>query len=77
VPWAREPIGPPRQFLAFVEIARDLGHIEDSAAFDRILTQIARYRPPDLARRRYTAADDPFSGSIVAAPAEEQTRRFG
>ena len=77
VPWAKAPSGPPRQFLAFVEIARDLGHTEDSAAFDKMLAQIAGYQPPDLTRRRYAAADDPFPGSIVAAPGEEHTRRFG
>jgi transposase-like protein len=77
VPWAKTPSGPPRQFLAFVEVARDLGHAEDSGAFDKTLAQIACYQPPDLTRRRYAAADDVPPGSIVAAPSETRTRRFG
>lgn len=76
VPWAKAPSGPPRQFLAFAEIARDLGHSEDGSAFDKLLAQIARYRPPELARRRYASDGGGVSAPAVAASGEPPTRRF-
>ncbi|MGH7037226.1 MAG: transposase [Stellaceae bacterium] len=76
VPWARTPSGPPRQFLAFAEIARDLGYAEDGETFDKVLAQIARYRPPELTRRRYAKGGSEQSSPAVAAPGEPPTRRF-
>lgn len=75
VPWAKAPSGPGRQFLSFLEIARELGHDEDGGAFEAVLAQIARYQPACSSRRRH--ADDTLPGGLEIASTERRALRFG
>ncbi|HJU16896.1 MAG TPA: IS1595 family transposase [Stellaceae bacterium] len=77
VPWAKAPAGPGRQFLAFVETARELGYARDGGAFEEMLAQIARYQPPGSTRRRPAGSGGGLSEHSAAASAEVRTRRFG
>lgn len=45
VPWAYPAAGPEQTFLAFAELARGLGCLEDEAAFDEVLRRTARRVP--------------------------------
>jgi transposase-like protein len=76
VPWARAPSGPGRQFLAFVETARELGYDEDGGEFEEILAQIARFQPPNSTRQRPALGGEAGfqEQSAAAAPA---AHRFG
>jgi transposase-like protein len=40
LPWMPFPARPRRQFLRFVETARDLGCVEDEESFDRVFTEV-------------------------------------
>jgi transposase-like protein len=78
VPWARAPSGPGRQFLAFVETARELGYDENGDEFEEILAQIARFQPPNSTRQRPAASGDAgFQERSPAASGAAETRRFG
>jgi hypothetical protein len=39
--WMRSPTRPRRQFVRFVEIARELGCVEDTESFDRLLAEVS------------------------------------
>jgi transposase-like protein len=65
VPWAPPPPGTTRQYLNFLETARELGCRDDEAAFERVLARIARY--PVSARRPRISIAASAAGATDAA----------
>jgi len=61
LPWMQFPTQPRRQFLRFVETARELGCLEDHGRFDRMLTKLATQRVPGVRRAPQSPSGAPHA----------------
>lgn len=76
VPWVEPPNRPDRQFLAFVETARELGYSEDAERFDVALQFIAHQPPPSHRHEtptRNAAVASEESAAVRSAPGDGAT----
>lgn len=72
VPWVPPAAGATRQYLSFLETARELGCRDDEAAFERVLAGIARY-PVSTRRPRMSIAAS--AASATDATSQKQLLR--
>ena len=73
LPWMQVPIQPKRQFLRFIETAREFGCVDDEGSFERLLTMIGT----NPANPR-TIAEPPSAARMacgLAGPAHSELER--